>query len=354
MVAYGVAYALAILIGRLIVLPETGLALFWPAAGVGALWALVAPRRRELVVVSVAIWGLSAAGLALTGLPRDAAVVLGLANVVNSVGTAIGYTWLTARSTAEPVEWHGGGAAPLRRLGDVGRFALAAAVATTLSGVIGMAGLAVGETPVTGQTALGWLLRNGAAIVIIAGTGLAMRGHAEVVSRRHLVEAVPVLLASLAVLWLVFGPGRTISLSFLPLAVLVWGGLRLPVPLAALQGATTAVVTLALVVVTSGSPFGDVGDIAGQALTLQAFMMLATLLSLVLSTVQWERDRLVSEAAAVGLRSRRQAEDLRVITETIPDALIVMDREGKVLLHNNAARRWLAPSQDDADELDAL
>ena len=354
MVAYAVAYALAIVVGRLIVLPETNLALFWPAAGVGALWALVTPSRRQLAVVAAAIWVLSTAGLALTGIPADAAVVLGLANVANSVGTAVGYTWLTAQSTAEPVEWHGGGAAPLRRLSDVGRFTLAATVATLVSGVIGMAGLVVGDTAVTGQTAAGWVLRNGAAIVIIAGTGLAMRGQAEIVSRRHLVEAVPVLLVSLVVLWLVFGPGRTISLSFLPLAVLVWGGLRLPVPLAALQGATTAVVTLCLVVVTSGSPFGDVGDIAGQALTLQAFMMLATLLSLVLSTVQWERDALVSEAAAVGLRSRRQAEDLRVITETIPDALIVMDREGKVLLHNDAARRWLAPSRDDEDELDAL
>lgn len=252
------------------------------------------------------------------------------------------------------MHWQGEGTAPLRRLGDVGRFALAVAVATTVSGAIGMAGLAVGVTPVTGQTALGWLLRNGAAIVIIAGAGLAMRGAEEVVSRRHLVEAVPVLLASLVVLWLVFGPGRTISLSFLPLAVLVWGGLRLPVPLAALQGATTAVVTLVLVVITSGSQFGDLGDLAGQALTLQAFMMLATLLSLVLSTVQWERDRLVSEAAALGLMSRRQAEDLRVITETIPDALIAMDRAGKVLLHNNAARRWLKPSRDDEDELDAF
>ena len=75
-------------------------------------------------------------------------------------------------------------------------------------------------------------------------------------------------------------------------------------------------------------------------------MMLATLLSLVLSTVQWERDALVADAAEAGLSSRRQAEDLRVITETIPDALVVMDRDGTVLLHNHAARRWLAASGD--------
>ena len=351
-VAYALAYALAILIGRLIVLPETNLALFWPAAGVGALWALVTPRRRELVVVGGAIWVLATVGLGLTGIAWDAAAVLGIANVVNSVGTAFGYSWLTARSSAEPVEWHGGGAAPMRRLGDVGRFALAAAVATIVSGVFGMAGLVVGETPVTGQTALGWVLRNGAAIIIIAGTGLAMRGQSEIVNRRHLVEAVPVLLVSLAVLWLVFGPGaRSRCPSFRsPCWSGAGCGCRSPSPRC--RGRRRPWSRSRSWSSPPASPFGDVSDVAGQALTLQAFMMLATLLSLVLSTVQWERDRLVSEAAAAGLTSRRQAEDLRVITETIPDALIVMDRDSKVLLHNDAARRWLAPSADSDGELD--
>jgi diguanylate cyclase (GGDEF)-like protein/PAS domain S-box-containing protein len=354
MVAYGVAYALAVVVGRLIVLPDTGLALFWPAAGVGALWALVTTRRRDLLLVAAATSVMSSAGLALSGIPTSTALVLGVANVVDSVGTAVVYRRLTARSPAEPVPWSGAGVAPLRRLGDVGRFVLATTLATATSAVLGMAALAVGGIPVTGETLLGWLLRNGAAIVIVAGTGLAVRGSRDLVHRRHLVEAVPVLLVSLAVLWLVFGPGRSISLSFLPLAVLVWGGLRLPIPLAALQGTTTAVVTLALAVATEEvSPFGDVDDVAAQLLTLEAFMMLATLLSLVLSTVQWERDALVADAAAAGRRSRRQAEDLRVITETIPDALVVMDGDGRVLLHNHAARRWLAASTGSPSGLDA-
>ena len=84
MLAYGVAYALAVVVGRLIVLPDTGLALFWPAAGVGALWALVSTGRRHLLLVSVAIWVMSAAGLGLSGLPAATALVLGVANIVNS------------------------------------------------------------------------------------------------------------------------------------------------------------------------------------------------------------------------------------------------------------------------------
>jgi len=352
--AYALGYAVAVALGRLVVLPENSLALFWPAAGVGALWALVTVGRRQLLLASAAIGTLAAAGLAVTGIPPLTAVVIGLANIGNSVGAALTYRWLTASSSAGPVLWSGEGVAPLRRLGDVGRFFLATTVATVASAAVGMAALALGDIPVTWQTFLGWVLRNSAAIVIIAGTGLALRGARELVHRRHLVEAVPVLLVSLAVLWLVFGPGRTTSLSFLPLAVLVWGGLRLPIPLAALQGSTTALVTLALAVANDGSPFGDVTDVAAQVLTLEAFMMLATLLSLVLSTVQWERDQLITDAAAAGLSSRRQAEDLRVITETIPDALVVMDRQGAVLLHNHAATRWLAASTELPGGLDAF
>ena len=74
--AYGLAYVLAIVVGRLIVLPETNLALFWPAAGVGAIWALVAVSRRELVLVATLILAAASCGLALTGIPLDAACEL--------------------------------------------------------------------------------------------------------------------------------------------------------------------------------------------------------------------------------------------------------------------------------------
>jgi diguanylate cyclase (GGDEF)-like protein/PAS domain S-box-containing protein len=353
LLAYGVAYALAVAAGRLFVPPDTGLALWWPAAGVGALWALVTPGRRHLLLLSAVICATSAAGLALTGIQAGTALVLGVANVVSSVGTALAYRRSTARSAAGQVPWSGAPVAPLRRLGDVGRLVLATTTATVAGAAVGIVALAVGGTPVTGETLLGWLLCNGASIIVVAGTGLAVLGSRDLVRRRHLVEAVPVLLVSLMVLWLVFGPGRSSSLSFLPLAVLVWGGLRLPVPLAALQGATTAVVTLGLAVANDGSPFGDVSEVARQVLTLAAFMILATLLSLVLSTVLWERDALVADVADAGLVSRRQAEDLRVITETIPDALVVMDHDGAVLQHNSAARRWLAASAAPPGRLDA-
>ncbi len=346
-VVFAAAYALAIVVGRLTVLPETGLALFWPAAGVGVVWALRAATGSERVLIGGLVWIMATTGNAVTGVDVLSSPIIGLANLLTVVGTACAYVWLTDRYAGANVDW-AHGAPPLRRLGDVVRFLIAAGTAVVLSSGIGMVALAVGGTAVSAQTALGWVLRNGAAVIVIAGTGLAVRDARSLITRRHLAEAVPILVVAGFVLWLVFGPGRTVSLSFLPLAVLVWGGLRLPVPLAALHGALTAIVTLVLVLVTPGGPFGDVGDVAGQALTLQAFMLLATVLTLVLSTTQWERDRLVADVADAGRIARRQAEDLRVITETIPDALVVLDGDGSVVLHNNAARRWLAVAEDSA------
>ncbi len=348
MAAFAAAYALAIFVGRLAVLSETGLALFWPAAGVGVAWAMHATTRRELLPIGALIWVTATGGMVLTDAPVDVAVVLGIANGVQALVAALGYSWLSTRYAGAPTDWTSRTTPPLRRLGDVVRFLVAAGTAVVLSTAVGMLALLLGDAPVNGETALGFVLRNGSAVVVIAGTWLALRASRGLVTRRHLAESLPILVVTLAVLWLVFGPGRTVSLSFLPLAVLVWGGLRLPVPLAALQGTITAIVTLLLVLATRGGPFGDVGDVGGQALTLQAFMMLATVLALVLSTVQWERDRLVEDVAAAERTARQQAEDLRVITETIPDALIVMDGDGAVVLHNNAARRWLAVTRDDA------
>lgn len=344
--AFAAAYALAIFVGRLTVLPDTGLALFWPASGVAVTWALLSTARRERVAIGGLVLLMATAGNALTGVAAGASFFIGAANVVTGLGTWYGYERLISRYGGGSVAGVALGAAPLRRLGDVVRFLLAAGAAVTASAGVAMVGLLVGGTPVSAETALGWILRNGAAVVVIGGTALALRGAREVVTRRHLLEFLLVMVVAVAVLWFVFGQGRAISLSFLPLAVLVWGGLRLPVPLAALQGAATALVTLALVLTTPGGPFGDAGTVAGQALTLQAFMMLATILTLVLSTTQWERDQLVLDVASTMRTARRQAEDLSVITETIPDALIVMDHDGSVVLHNNAARRWLAVAED--------
>ena len=167
-VVFAAAYALAIAVGRLTVLPETGLALFWPAAGIGVVWALRAAAGNERVVAGVLVGVMASIGNALTGVEVRASLIIGLANVLTSVGTAYAYVWLTDRYAAATVD-PAGRALPLRRLGDVVRFLIAAGTAVTLSSGIGMVALAVAGTSVSGQTALGWVLRNGAAVIAFPG-----------------------------------------------------------------------------------------------------------------------------------------------------------------------------------------
>ncbi len=331
------AFCLAIVVGRQTVQPDTGLALFWPAAGVAALWGVLAVSVREVVLVAVVVGGIAGVGNALTGVPPVAAVFLGLANAALAGGCRGSLSWLRRQGEGEGETTSNG----LTRLFDFYRFLTAATVATGISAVLGMIGLGLGGTEVTGSAAVAWVVRNLAAILVIAAPGLAVRDTVHLVTPRRVVEALPLYLVTLALLWLVFGPGHTLPLAFIPFVLLVWAGLRLPLPLAAAEGLLVALGTLVLVARLDGGPFGAIADGASLSVVLQAFMATSTGLVLVVATVQWERSQLVRELGAAARGARAQADDLEVITSTIPDAVMVVRRDGAVLLHNESARQWM-------------
>ena len=339
--AFALAFVLSIVLGRATVVPETGLALFWPSGGVAALWGLFALTRREVLAVGGAVTVLAAAGNTLTGFPAEAGWLLGLSNGVLAVGVRCLLSWERSRRRDPSAE-----RVTLESLPDVYRFLIATVLAVLGSAVFGMVGLALVGRPVSVDAVLGWVVRNGAAVVVIAAPGLVMRDGRRLVTRRTLWEAVPIALTTGLVLVLVFGPGRTLPLSFLPFALGFWGALRLPLPLAVGQGLLTAVGTLVLVLGFDGGPFGGIDDPATFAMTLQAFMLLAVGLALVVAIVQRERDRLVQENTASAALAQHQADDLTVITQTMPDALFVIDRDGHILLHNDAALTWIRTSSD--------
>ncbi|GGL34306.1 EAL domain-containing protein [Phycicoccus endophyticus] len=341
-VSFLAAFVLALVIGRHTTLPETGLALFWPASGVAALWGLLAAHRREVLLVGALVGAVSGMGNALTGLPPATAVWLALANASIAVGCRAVLSWLRHRSgTDAPVN-------VLTRVDDFYRALLAGMVGTTVSAVFGMVGLAAGGTELTWSALIGWIVRNMAAIVVIAVPGLALRDTAHQVRLARLVEALPVYLVTGAVMWLVFAPGQTLPLAFVPFAAIVWAGLRLPLPLATIQGILVSLEVLVLVSRHRGGPFGAVSDDYHLALVLQGFMAMAVGLAIAIATVQWERSRLLHESAAAARAARAQADDLEVITSTIPDAVMVVGRDGRILLHNEAALQWLPPARDGA------
>lgn len=335
---FALLFALALVVGRSTVLPATGLALFWPAAGVAALWGMRVQRRRELFVATAFVVVLSTLVNALTGVPLQGAVLFGAASGVLVVGVRV------------VVPWEHDGVRGLRvdevrpelaRLTDVYRFFGATAVATLVSTALGMLGLLVVDRDPSLAQAIAWAVRNGGAVVTLAAPAIVIHRTWKQVSRRSLLAAVPHLLASLVLIWLVFGPGRTLPLSFLPFALVFWSGLRLPMPFPAVQGLLVALGTLALVQQYGGGPFGTIPDELALAVTAQAYMLLAVGLAVVVGTVQRERDFLLSDLASAARHSAHQAEDLKTITETIPDGILVVDRNGDIGLHNEAARLWV-------------
>ena len=340
---FAVAFMVSIVVGRATVLPETGLALFWPSAGVAALWGLYAVGRREVVLVTVLVTVIASVGNTLTGFPAEAVWLLGLSNGVIAGGVRGLLSWERRRAGAVA-----GPRLALATLPDVYRLLVATLVAVLVSAVFGMLGLELAGVPGSLGAVVGWVVRNCAAIVVIAGPGLVLRDTRHMVTRRAAWESLPVLLSSVVVLYVVFGPGHTLPLSFLPFALVFWAALRLPLPLATGQGLLIALGTLGLVLGLSGGPFATIADDATFAMTLQAYMLLAVGLALVVAIVQRERDLLIDGIAEAANLSRHQAEDLAVITETMPDALFVIDRDGRILLHNDAARGWLQESVDGA------
>lgn len=336
--AFAVAYAAAIVVARTTVPSGATLALFWPASGVGALWAITSSRRSELRSSALAIAIISATGNFVSGTPLASALVLGFANAMISHVTASVVRRGGARDR--------GGEPQLTGLGDFYRLLWAAAVASTVSLAPGMAALWMTGTHPTVADALAWVLRHAAAIVVVVGTAAAVTTTALPRRPTPRAEVAALFGVTLVVEWLVFAPGHRLPLEFVPFVLVFVSGVRLPVRVAAVHSAVVGLVTLVLVAGFEGGPLGAIADPARRAITAQLFMLLVTSSGIVLSLAWTERERLARDLAASEAAARARAEEIAAVTNTIPDGLLVIHRDGRILLHNEAAEELLASAAD--------
>lgn len=332
---FACAYAVAIIVGRMTVPDGATLAVFWPASGVGALWAITCTRTGERWAAAVAIGGISAAGNLLLQGSLGAAVLLGVANV------------LISRSTARVLHGPEGDGTRWRLNGLSGFYRLLAAggIASLVSLVPGMAAIvAAGGVPGWGD-ALAWVMRHSASVVVIVGTVLAVTLPPRRPRRSSRPEIFALFGLTLLAEWAVFGPGHRLPLSFVPFVLLFWSGVRTSVRVAVAHSGLVGVLTLVLVCGFDGGMFAAIEDPGLQAVTLQVFIFLATSLSIVLAMAWEERGRLARDLAALEAAARLRAEDLTAVTQTIPDGLLVVDRAGRILLHNEAAKVLFADAR---------
>lgn len=346
-VGFALVYTVFIYLGRLSQQPETGLALFWPASGVGVLWALTARSRAELWLCLASVMVIASVGNAVSGMSWGPGVVLGVANVVFS---------LVPRLVVDPPRagnwrrWPDRSAGGLTTVAALGWLLLAITLGAMASGAVGMAGVALAGRDPGWLAWFGWITRNGAAVAVIAlpllalpavtgrDDGLRREPWSGLITSRR-VELGLLVLTTVLLVWWVFGPGSDLPLTFIPFALVAWAGLRFPAPLAGLLGALLAVLTLVLVLTTEGGPVGTIADPGGQAFTIQAFMTLTVVLAILVALVIGERDRLATRLAVSERQARKQAADLETVTDTLPDGVIVMHRDGSAVRTNRAAQQ---------------
>jgi diguanylate cyclase (GGDEF)-like protein/PAS domain S-box-containing protein len=344
---FAVCEALAILVGRLSVIPGTELPMLVPVVGVGLLWVLLATDRAEVVTAGTVTFVVTVAGWLLIGREAAPAVLLAFGTTALALLTRLAAERLRLRTSpgAAPVA-PSGDIARLRGIGDLGNLLVA-----SLPGAAVAVGLAALASQVSGDLGSrlvvpGWamlFLASSAAVLLPA---LAVRSWRQAPSSWPWVEIVVLFAATMALQYLVFGPASTLSVGYPVLVLLFWSGLRTPPPVAAVHGVFLGGVALALTVAARSGPFMLPNPI-GQAVAVQGFLALATVLALLVSLVMTEREALTASLTSSEQEAIRYATETEQIFADAPQGVAVLRPDGLILRVNAALCTMLGTSPEE-------
>lgn len=336
-------YAAAVVAGRLTALPETGLALFWPAAGVAVLWVLQTSAGPLLARLSM-LFSVTVVVNQLVGVTFTTSLVFGLANLAVA---------LSAWAVLAGRRGQGLLVRPDETMAST-RGVIALAVASTLGGVVSAPLGVLAGLQITGQAstlgAVAWAVRNATGVFVVAGVVLAVQAARHRrrpgtpwtraltnEGRPHAVAEVAVTAVVVAaILELVFGYSQGLPLAYALVAVSAFVGFRFSPVVAAV--ATTAAGTFSIVATALGrGPFEAVGDPVASALVVQAFVLVQAAIALTLSWAVAERHTLAVDLEAAREEADERAQLLDAVTDRLAHGVAVIDRDGRVLVRNRAA-----------------
>lgn len=354
--AFGALYVGLALLGRLTVVPATGVSLVWPAAGVAVLW-LVARAGRPWPWLDVLVLAATTAGVVASGPAGPAGlVVITSAHVVQAVVCCL----VVARRC--PLLWAAHGRRAVARAELLWFLAAAAAGAAVSAPLVGL-GVVLGTGSWSWEAVGLWFARNTGAIVLVGSLGLALgawwhrvRTHREDAAAAPRAGEVVLQFALVPVVyvsWFVFF--ERAALVFPLIALTVWAGSRLPAGLVTVHNAAVGTVVVALTARDIG-PFVHLGSVGTQVATAQLYVGLVCVLGLALALDREERERLAAEVGAARDSAEAQASLLSTIVDTMSEGVRVADRDGRLLVRNPAATRLLlgvqaAKEASDADDL---
>ncbi len=338
------AYSVAALVGLMTLHDGSGLAFFWPAAGVAALWMLHG-RTRHQVLLDAALLVASTTVLdLLMDIPLAAAVLFGLANLV------VGLTVRAASARSERLPFWGAlprRMASKRDLAGLGAASLAAALT---SAPVGLTAVYLSSGSLDLGIAGAWVARNTCSTFVVAASVLAMlttlyRAHArngwaaKLTSepRRHWVAELVVATAiGVGTAAFLFGSTQQMPIAFLVVGPTTWLGYRFS---PAVGGAYAMFLsTLAVLSAQAGrGPFAPIEGLTARAVTVQLFVLVITVLVLVLGLGVAERSALLARVVESEARATSRAELLDAVMNAITDGLVVFDSSGAVMMRNGAA-----------------
>ena len=257
------------------------LAPWWPAAGVAVI-AVLASRGSRLVVTG----GIFIAAFAANAL-------LG-----REFGLTLGYALANAAEAYVVAQFasRGGPEARLDSLRDVTRFFIAVVLGALVMGLLGGLTAAIAADADFVASAFALVSSHGSAMLVVAPIALVSRRLARGVRRFEVLLQLTVLVL---IVVLVFWPGNTLPVAFVPLVALLWAAFRLPITVVAVELLVVAVLATTL----AGMGGGAIGSYVAsdprlEAVLLQLFLVVHACAALFVSAARNDWANVVTQLGA--------------------------------------------------------
>ena len=331
---FGITYAALAVLARLTVVDGQTVSLVWPGAGVAMLWLLAESPHRQWRVLAP-LMALHASVSWLTGAPA-VVVLLGALSVTCQ-------TWLTVALLRRwcPTLLGAGGTESFRSPRTLAYTCAAGAIGSAVGAVIGAFGVWASGDGWDAWVTQAWFGRHFTGILAVGCIGhLAWEWHTQRVAprtrgggRREFVMLWAVSAIAVVAIFL-----QPLPIVFLIVPLCVWSAARFPTFLAALHALVLGVGSLLLTIAGRG-PSTILRDPVQEVLVGQIFLVALLLTGLAVGTLSDRIDELVLRMGQARAGAAEQAELLAEMTESMDEALIVLDRDGRIERSNGASRR---------------
>lgn len=327
LIAFAVAYALAVLAGRATRVGEEDVALVWPAAAVAIIWVLTAQRcgPRERVLHVLVLGAVTCAVNIAAGSAAPMSAWFALVNVVLAVITVS----ILAYRRDEVV---------LRDPGDLARLLVAVATGTCCAAALATAYFVVVLDAPAGATFALFAVRNGTSALLALALWLKLR---DLTWKRPrlpfaaLAESLVVGAAVAFIFYWVFWLNTGVPMAFLTLVAAMWVTLRYSTTISMTFLAVTGVWIIYATLLGKGVFI--VQDLEARAMLSQTMVSSLTVIVLTLSLYRDSRARLIAQLRQARDQADQDSELLGAVLDSIHDSVVLVDPAGEVVVRNAQA-----------------